>query len=205
MQTKSLTIHDLIPVLTCSGASNSVNFNPDTFEIYTSFSIGNSMPMRVWHNLDLYLGEIPNQTADTEELVSWLHSLTNTLAEIAADHTEEWDGSNHVGKLGKDGMRLLTDIQEMWGDQVECLPTYWEASEWFDPCQSEILDEILEFDSLDLWAEYAIKIASAEGAYLKADDVRSYGVDLLQKTIDRHDEEDEDEAEEAHLCREMLT
>lgn len=211
----TLTVGDLMPGFRTSGANCWVYFDPENMRIYESTNIGNGTPMRAWHGVDITLGEIPIDTASTENLEEMLSSMADSFAEMASEHEIAWNGSNHVGRLTERGEEIYSRVEEAFSEAAKSLPSYWDASQWFNPVISEIPQEILKVGSLSQWADNEIGIAQVEGAHLDRDDVIRFGQDVLEGEAGRldslleddpsgDDEEDEERRDRLRAVKAIL-
>jgi hypothetical protein len=98
-----------------------------------SAEIGNGVPFDVYHGLTLRWS-IPALTESAANAL--LEDIAPLAQRIYDDSSEEWDGHNHVGRLGDDAAAARDEIEAMcdtkqWdeGDIIE----HWDASEWYAP------------------------------------------------------------------------
>ena len=153
--------------------------------VYTYGSIGSSMPMPAWHRRHLCVASVPLTTVGTE-LAEWIrehgyefHALSD-MYEGAS-----WDGSNMIGRWRDtdDRHRCCEDIAE----RISQLPQYWDAAEWFAPCESLIVETALSHGSIEIAAEDEVEAARPE-AFLDPTDTFNVVRGLVEKHRDELDE-----------------
>ena len=104
-------------------------------------SIGNGVPMSVWHNRTLRWS-IPN-TLTGAALADFLgrDDVQALLERVHAGHSVAWDGSNHVGRLTQDAADAGDDLEHL-------CETTWDEDEhariW--PC-AEFLPDLRPLDA----------------------------------------------------------
>jgi hypothetical protein len=183
-EVRTLTVHDLTPGCTVSGAHASAYFDPSKFEVYEFSNVGSGWPMMAHHNRHFCLGSIPLELADAESLAESVRELESLLAIVADGYEEHWDGSNHRGTLTEPANEALEQACEAFQDATAGATTFWDAGDWFSPISGEVAEEILAADSLESWAKDAIDCADVENAKLRLSDVLSYGDERLRMAVE---------------------
>ncbi len=106
----------------------------DTLSIDYNAEIGNAVPTAVYHGRirRFTLAQVP--TADAaRELLEQIYSLA---MEVSAGYSEEWDGSNMIGKLTPHAEAVEQAIEReltTWAEHAAPAETVcgWAASEWY--------------------------------------------------------------------------
>ena len=93
--------------------------------------IGNAIPFAVYHGLVLRFS-IPALRGEAANVL--LAEIAPLAERVVAGASEEWDGSNHVGRLDADATEASEEIErlcEMAGGENEEI-VVWDASEYYD-------------------------------------------------------------------------
>jgi hypothetical protein len=141
-------------------------------------SAHNGTPMDVWHGLRHVWSNRLSQgslvVADVDGIHALAERLRPYLARVAAGHSVEWDGSNHVGRLTDDAREASETIADIlcgagW-EWTDGSVTVWHAGEWLSG--ASLGDFGLATDSTDGDIEAAAKVAEARAC---ADSARLFG------------------------------
>ena len=93
---------------------------------------GDGTPMTIWHGriLRAWLPETVD-AADAETLLRSREGIA-LLDRVAAGHTVEWDGNNHVGRMTGDASDAFDSIVDDLSAQtlIEESAGVWEAGDW---------------------------------------------------------------------------
>lgn len=190
---RALEIGDLTPGTRASGAHAEVYFDPSAFRCYEFSNVGSGWPMMAHNGRHFHLGSIPLDLADADALAEVVRGLEPLLATVAEGYDEKRDGNNTVGALTDAAREALEKAQEEYAEAIQGLPTFWDAGEWFAPVSAEAAREIVA-KGVECWAADEIAIALGENAHLNPADVRVAGYDILERAVERADEEDEEGA-----------
>lgn len=154
-------------------------------------AIGSSTTHRAYHRVDLEWRIPPLRMKPLRRL---MQSLRGECQQILDDSETDWDGRNHVGRLGDTAEGIYTDIDyrlesTTWepGDSWEP----WDAGDYYDPIRSQELRETgLSVDSTpeDIRDAAEREVAMADVA-LDVDDIERY---LAQCVADAKEERDEE-------------
>ena len=109
-----------------------VELDPKTGALTASYNgeIGNAVPMLVWHNR-IFRWAIPCLTADVAN--SLLEEIAPLCQQICDGYSEEWDGSNLVGKIDADATeahRAVAEACDRGWDEHELVQIY-SADQWY--------------------------------------------------------------------------
>jgi len=142
---------------------------------------------RVWHGQERnYL--IPEGT-DIDALASYLEGEgAELIAQVAAGHTVEWNGSNHVGRLTDEASQADDDLQ----DGLENLMYSSNEGGWIDLedwlfwTEAELRDEVrgMTDDQIKAKAAELKKSAESDG-YLLDGDIETCLRDLRDEEEDK--------------------
>lgn len=107
--------------------------------------------MREHNRLELSI-RLPYREYEESEILTWFaDQFASEIKTICDGLTEEWDGSNYVGRYAtKQQYRAALDAEHMivdWlGDHADSLPGYeiWDAADWYlgELSREEIADEL---------------------------------------------------------------
>lgn len=175
---------------TSSGASNVVYLIPaeDNNSIPKVFvwgCIGSGQPEPAYNNRWYQVCHVPN-TAVPSEVEKVLRNHEELLIEISSFYEgHSWDGHNQKGSWGKEP-EPLEYLSFIIAEAMELIPTYWEASNFFQ----NINTAGIVYDASTLSAIVAREVESGtkSGIHLDSDDVRDFiissSVDWLNKNSD---------------------
>lgn len=120
--------------------------------------IGGAVSHDVWHGITRRY-KLPSPYMTAEAINAAIDALAPLLARVHDGHSVAWDGSNKVGKLTDDALdaegeieRYLDGIDPSEGELV----TVWDASEWFDPIRSELVNRMVAGETdeqIEAWLE----------------------------------------------------
>lgn len=114
-------------------------------------------PMQVWHGVVLRWRVDP--LVDFEALTQEINTgvIDELLAALAAGHSVEWDGSNHVGRLDAAGQRADAALQAWLDEEAPRLQGesagLWSAYEWLEPIAHDITARLANGESVDELAD----------------------------------------------------
>ena len=189
-----ISVGDLLPSITCSGAHSSVYFNPDDLSVYEFSNVGSGSPMRAWNGQDLFLGNVPLDAHSGEWLEDVALGMAETLCSLAAEHEEFWDGNNHRGRLTDYGHELLENLQEDWSEAMQDCPSRYSPDDYF--CQMDWRDtagEILRAGCIKTWASDTVSEAEGDGAFLDYEELREFAQSTLETLLAAYEEWDQED------------
>jgi hypothetical protein len=158
--------------------------NPESLEIFTHAYVGcASVPMRVFHNLDINLFHAPSGFV-AESLIKWFETkeVQAVLQNILSGYEgSEWNGSNYVGKwLSTDGS--LPDceydchqLEQLLAESISSLEIqcYWGIDTFFTDV-SDAKEYIDGCTNLESAIESIKDAADNVNILLKDDEVRDF-------------------------------
>lgn len=139
----------------------------------------NSQTMRSFHGISRIIGRNSHcNFATVDPLVEFLkgEEAQSLLLEISKGFTQEWNGSNWIGKLNLKAFQAELALEELIQEIWQNLPTAWTAEEYFCPsCFSamDVLKLVEKFGSLDEAVSYKVCMAP-DLIRLYDHDVKSY-------------------------------
>jgi len=113
--------------------------------------IGNAVPMAVHHGTTLRW-TLPRNVVPTARAAGELLDMVAPLAErVAAGLTEEWNGSNHVGRLDDDATEAGEQIDRLiteWSGALDSAESVYEvdAAEWYQDAPPAVTADATDAD-----------------------------------------------------------
>lgn len=159
-----------------------LQIDPEDAKAWFGYSgdVGNGVPMRVWHDVDLRLDV--NACVSRAALEAFIEDqeAQKLLARIVDGHVVEWDGSNHVGRMGTDASAAMEALEAalMGLETVDV----WRAGEWIEEGFS--LGELVE-KGIEVYAAEAGAPPSGDVAIIGSLDaaIAALAVELVRRHI----------------------
>lgn len=180
-----LNIGDL-STLDCSGAWNSLVYDPETHSVWTHGNVGNGQPSEIYYRRQITVAGVP-QNCLPDHLRKAIQSCSQVFDEIYGlyEGTERDENGNLRGRWSDEDR--LRELAGMIGDALEDLPEYcdawWFLSEGFFGPEDCIGRAVAENNGeLTAWADALVDEAANEGLYLHADELLT----ALRGSADTH-------------------
>lgn len=123
--------------------------------------------------------------ANVDDLVALLQSaeVQELLQAVAAGHSVEWNGSDHVGRLTEDASCCLERLERLLEPIWDRLPGLTTAEEWFCYSKPELTGNESDQELLEL-ARAEVSMAEPE-QHLDQDDLVAYFTQRRQEARER--------------------
>ncbi|MGW2689807.1 helix-turn-helix domain-containing protein [Streptomyces sp. NPDC001414] len=173
--------------------------------------VGNAVPEAVCHGFEIRFS-IPVLTADAANRV--MRELAPLAERMLADWEEEWNGNNHVARLGGDAQAAYTEIEQhlgcdAYGDDTQGfdgsdLVTVWDVDGATNGCEADEYD--ITADTTDARLdEIEVEILKELADVSESTVVVAHGLDGYLKSLrDGLADEDPLTAAEFRIAREYL-
>lgn len=163
-----LNIGDL-STLQVSGSKNILYGIPEEEGGPTVFiwsCVGPGLPVEAFHSRWINLGYIPYNIV-TSELREVIENKEERILEILSSYEGTyWSGNNYIGRWPED-----LEVENLL--EVEELPKFWDASDWYSSVSiNEVIESYEDSENLDNIVEKEVNYSY--DAYLDWDDVKDY-------------------------------
>lgn len=161
--------------------------------------IGNCMSFAVFHNRELRFSISPYASRASLESLATDEKLESMLRAIKSAYSEEWDGSNFVGKYaGMDTFDEFAAIDDYLRDKL-VEQEVWTVEDWMDT--DGVISTLMQHGSIEAYANEMIDRAEAPLIGDMADAVASQVATDVEHYIRMNSEPSDDIKRAAEMLR----
>lgn len=182
-----------------------VEFHPGNKEVRIYDTYGNGQSMDSFNNVSRILAHSRTcQAANVVSLVEFLESdeAQELLSVISEGSETIYDNGNPRGLLTEEGYKALDRLAYLVQDELDHLPQYWSAYDWFIPAGIKgvkVLGEFEEGDTIEEAAEKALEFAAPD-YFLQQEDVEAF----LRRQLEQVAQDEDLDLEDRNKARVLL-